>query len=124
MEPHNKYTIIYSFKVNDGKENEFIRCWSALTQLIYEFEGSYGSRLHKINDNLFIAYAQWPDQETFEQSGNNLPETANALRQIMRECCTEIKPEFKAGYVVEDLLKDEQHIHYKQHQAAINNQQQ
>ena len=33
MEPHNKYTIIYSFKVNDGKENEFIRCWKRINSV-------------------------------------------------------------------------------------------
>ena len=56
----NKFTVIYSFDIVEGKENEFINCWTELTKLIYKFEGSYGSRLHKENDSLFIGYAQWP----------------------------------------------------------------
>ena len=75
MDSQDKFTVIYSFKIFDGREDDFINSWTELTKLIYEFEGSYGSRLHKANDNLFIAYAQWPDKETYIHSGNNLPET-------------------------------------------------
>ena len=106
MQSLNHFTIIYSFKIHDHKENEFINCWTDLTNLIYQFEGSCGSRLHKINDNLFIAYAQWPDKKTFDHSGNNLPEAAINLRKTMRECCSDIKTEFELSSIVVDLLKD------------------
>lgn len=109
----NRFSIIYSFKIFDGKEGEFIQCWKELTQLIYEFEGSYGSRLHKVNDNLFIAYAQWPDKEIFELSGFRMPEIAQKFRQAMRECCEEIKSEFELNSIVMDLLQEEQHPDFK-----------
>lgn len=108
MEANDKLTIIYSFTVVEGKENEFIACWTALTKLIYEYEGSYGSRLHKVNDNLFIGYAQWPDKETYDKSGNNLPEEANSLRLKMRECCSEIKPVYEM-VTVKNLLSDKRY---------------
>ena len=47
MEANDKFTVIYPFKVIKGKENDFINSWTALTKLIYEFAGSYDSRLHK-----------------------------------------------------------------------------
>ncbi|MFN4151943.1 MAG: antibiotic biosynthesis monooxygenase family protein, partial [Candidatus Sericytochromatia bacterium] len=96
------------FKVIEGKENDFIKVWSDLTNLIYEFEGSYGSRLHKSNNQTFIAYAQWPDKETWENSGSNLPDIANNLRKQMKECCSEIKTEYQLN-IVQDLLKDKKH---------------
>jgi hypothetical protein len=105
MNRDNKLTIIYSFKLVEGKEEDFIRYWTALTQMIYEFEGSYGSRLHKVNDCLYIGYAQWPNKEIYDNSGNNLPETSTTLRKKMRECCAEIKSEFEM-VLVQDLLKD------------------
>ncbi len=113
MEPQSKFTIIYSFKIFDGRENDFINSWEGMTKLIYEFEGSYGSRLHKINDNLFIGYAQWPDKETYDKSGNNLPEGATGFRQQMRECCSEIKAEYESNLIVKDLLKNERHSNYR-----------
>ncbi len=103
----DKFSIIYSFKIHENKQDEFIHCWTELTSLIYRFEGSYGSRLHQVNENLFIAYAQWPDKKTFDQSGNKLPESANELRKKMRECCSEIKKEYELKTIVADLIKDE-----------------
>lgn len=108
MDRTKKFTLIYSFKINNGKEVDFIHSWTELTKLIYEYEGSYGSRLHKADDNLFIAYAQWPDKETFNKAGKNLPEEATTYRQLMRESCSEIKTDYEL-VVVKDLLKKEQH---------------
>ncbi len=108
MSVANKFAVIYSFKIIDGKEKDFINAWTALTQLIYKFEGSYGSRLHKTEKQLFIAYAQWPDKETWEQSGAKLPAKANELRKQMRESCSLIKTEF-AMQVVQDLLTDKKY---------------
>lgn len=112
MNTSSKFTVIYSFKIVEGKEQEFTDYWTELTKLIYEFEGSYGSRLHPVNEHLFIAYAQWPDKATYDRSGNNLPETANTLRQKMRECCIAIKTEFELNSVVNDLLQEEQHRNF------------
>ena len=113
METENKFTVVYSFNVISGKETNFVECWSELTKLIYEFEGSYGSRLHKVNDNLFIAYAQWPDQNTYDKAGGNLPESALKLRQQMRECCSEIKTDYELPQTIKDLLKNEQHKNFR-----------
>ena len=103
------FSIIYSFRIHEGKEQDFINSWTALTSLFYEFAGSYGSRLHKADNLLFIAYAQWPDKETFERADDTLPEESNIYRQQLRASCSEIKTEFELGTIVIDLLKKEQH---------------
>ncbi|MEY3238386.1 MAG: hypothetical protein RI883_2487 [Bacteroidota bacterium] len=104
-----KFTVIYSFKLLEGKENAFIEAWTALTKLIYQYEGSYGSRLHKIDQHHFIGYAQWPDKATWKDSGDNLPESATEIRKQMRESCSEIKTEFEMVEVV-DLLNESSRI--------------
>lgn len=98
------YTIIYTFTVKEGMEETFIQSWKSMTKLIYEHEGSLGSRLHKSDDNDYVAYAQWPDKEAFDNAGENLPKEANEVRRMMRESCTEINTAYKLE-VVEDLLK-------------------
>ncbi len=103
------FSIIYSFRVLEGKEQDFINSWTALTNLFYVFAGSYGSRLHKADGLLFIAYAQWPNRETFDQAGDKLPEEAIEHRQQLRASCSEIKTEFELAEIVKDLLKYEQH---------------
>jgi hypothetical protein len=106
MTTSNNFAVIYSFKISKEKEIEFIRIRSELTKLIYEFEGSYGSRLHKVDDHLFIAYAQWPDRETWKGSGSKLPEIAAKYNAQLRECCSEIKAEYELK-IIEDLLQSD-----------------
>jgi len=101
----DKFTVMYSFKVHEGKAEDFIIAWTEMTKLIYAFEGSYGSRLHKVNDGLFIGYAQWPNKATWKNSGNKLPDAAVEFRRKLRECCLEIKTEYELESVV-DLLYD------------------
>ncbi|MBC3758451.1 antibiotic biosynthesis monooxygenase [Hyunsoonleella sp. SJ7] len=97
------YIVLYSFKVKPGQEHVFIEGWKGLTQLIYQYEGSLGSRLHKKADEEYVAYAQWPSKEKFESSGSNLPEEANRFRSLMKTSCEAIKIADKFE-VIEDLL--------------------
>lgn len=109
MKAEDKFTVIYSFKIIEGKENDFINAWTELTKLIYRHAGSYGSRLHKADKLLFIGYAQWTDKATWEHSGGKLPETANEFRKQMRESCSEIRTEYEME-IVEDLLHEKRYI--------------
>ena len=101
------YAIIYTFKVKEGMEETFIQSWKTMTQLIYEYENSFGSRLHQSEENVFIAYALWPDKQTFENAGGNLPDEAKEVRNKMRESCIDIQTQFKMP-VVQDMLRNEQ----------------
>jgi heme-degrading monooxygenase HmoA len=99
------YIVLYSFKVKPKEEENFIKGWKGLTALIYKHEGSLGSRLHKTDTINYIAYAQWPSKDKFENSGGNLPELANEFRDLMRSSCSKVEVISKAE-VVEDLLAD------------------
>ena len=98
------FTVIYSFKVKGNQSEVFEKAWKELTLLIYEFEGSMGSRLHKSAENNYIGYAQWPDKNTWENSGNHLPEIATEIRKTMKSACTSIEVLHELE-VVDDLLE-------------------
>ncbi len=97
-------SIIYQFDLKPKQEDDFIQAWHEMTLLIYKFENSLGSRLHKKDDRTFIAYALWPDQFTWENSGDKLPKEAQLVRQRMRQCCENVKVLFEME-VIDDLLK-------------------
>nr|WP_239033118.1 antibiotic biosynthesis monooxygenase [Pseudoalteromonas luteoviolacea] len=59
---------MFEFVVQEGFEEQFIKAWPSVTQGIYLFKGSLGSRLHKNVNGEYIAYAQWPDKQTWEAS--------------------------------------------------------
>lgn len=98
------FVAIYRFEVKQGKEDVFIKAWHDLTELIYKYEGSLGSRLHKDDNGIYIAYAQWPDRKTWENAGNKLPEKANNIRNTMRIACNTIETVYELD-CVDDLLK-------------------
>lgn len=99
------YIVLYSFIVKPNLDQDFIESWKGLTALIYKHEGSLGSRLHIEKQYHYIAYAQWPSKDSFENSGNKLPIEANQLRESMRLSCEKIEVINKFE-VVEDLLMD------------------
>lgn len=102
------YVVLYSFTVKSNQVDAFIKGWKGLTNLIYQYEGSLGSRLHKKEPLEYIAYAQWPSKDTFEKSGGNLPKKADEFRDLMRSSCSKIEIVSKAE-VVQDLLSNKLH---------------
>ncbi len=99
------FAVIYKFKVKLGQEEVFTEAWTKLTQLIYQYEASLGSRLHRQSDAIYIAYAQWPDRNTWAGSGEKLPKEAEQYRNQMRESCESIETLHELE-MVENLLKN------------------
>jgi len=97
------FSVIYAFHIKEEKEAQFIQAWKELTALIKNHEGGQGSRLHRKNKTEFLAYAQWPDRQTWEHSGAKMPEDAQAHRNVMQEACEKIEALYELE-VVEDLL--------------------
>jgi heme-degrading monooxygenase HmoA len=99
------FIAIYTFNVLPGREADFRKGWRKMTELIYEHENSLGSRLHHAGGDLYVAYAQWPDRQTWEQAGGHLPASADDARKLMRESCSEISTSHELE-MLDDLLKD------------------
>lgn len=101
------FCAVYRFSVKPGADAPFKEAWRRLTELIYEYEGSLGSRLHSCGvDGEYIAYAQWPSRETWERASGIPAELADAPKKSMREACIKIETIHELE-VVDDLLKTE-----------------
>ncbi|AEA45515.1 antibiotic biosynthesis monooxygenase [Fluviicola taffensis] len=80
------FTVSYRFKIHSKQNELFEESWKEVTQLIYEYCGSLGSRLYKSDGNSYFGIAQWPDKQTWEES--NLEDfDTNDWRSKMRACC-------------------------------------
>lgn len=66
--PTTGFMVIYRWRLNPGKEQQFLDCWTRNTPIIAERCGGLGSRLHRAEDGTWLAYAQWPDRATWERS--------------------------------------------------------
>ena len=85
------FYVIYQFHTHQGLEDEFCQSWKAMTELISNHSGGLGSRLHKSSKGEFIAYAKWPDRETWQSSSDKLPPQADEVRTQMRKCCSKVE---------------------------------
>ena len=72
--------------------------------MIYKYEGSFGSKLHKDQSNNYVAYALWPDRTTWENAGSNLPKKAKEFSTMMRDSCIKIETKYELEEI-EDLIK-------------------
>jgi heme-degrading monooxygenase HmoA len=99
------YCVVYRFQVIPGKNKDFERAWSELTDAIYQHCGSMGSSLHRSDDHCYMAFAQWPNLPVWEESSSKLPGWAGAIQDRMKSCCHSIETVF-AGERISDLLKN------------------
>ena len=99
------FIVVYSFTVKSGQNQAFKNAWREMTEVIYDYAGSLGSRLHHELENNYIAYAQWPDRETWETASDKLPIETENIGKLMRESCHKIQVLHKLE-VVNDLLRD------------------
>lgn len=76
------FNVIYRWKLQPGKEDQFQKAWAEATALIRTHRGGLGSRLHRCTDGTYLAYAQWPDQKTWERSSNVPLPQSSAMDQM------------------------------------------
>lgn len=101
------FAVIYRWRVIPGLEAQFEQGWRAGTARIAEEFGGWGSRLHRAEGNVYIAYAQWPDEATWKAATDaGMRHSDDAARAMYREA---IEPgTFETLYampVVADLLE-------------------
>jgi heme-degrading monooxygenase HmoA len=96
------FIVIYRWRLKEGRESVFRQGWCEMTGSIYIMRGSLGSRLHRSEDGTWVAYAQWPDEETWRKAREG--GTANEAAALkMREGSAELLSE-EHLHVIDDLL--------------------
>ena len=84
---------LYEFQVKENMTAQFEENWALFTEAIYRVRGSKGSRLHTTKTKLtYIAYAQWPDEDTYFSDGDEPYTEAELIsREKMRVSVEESK---------------------------------
>lgn len=101
------FAVIYRWRVIPGLEAQFEAGWRAGTARIAEEFGGWGSRLHRVGESTFVAYAQWPDEATFNKAmESRMHHSDDEARRKYREAIAPDGFETLAkGDVVADLLE-------------------
>lgn len=100
------FAVVYRWRVIAGREAQFERGWAQGTAAISREFGGLGSRLHRGEANVYVAYAQWPDRGVWAKAmETRMRHSDDAARQMYRDA---IEPgSFEtlfAGEMVADLL--------------------
>ena len=106
------YAAIYAWKVIPGRDERFRAGWRRVTEALFEQRGSFGSRLHRAADGRVIAYALWPDEETWKaaMAGESLDPEGIAMMHDSAEPDGDELPDGRRspviglGDVIDDLL--------------------
>lgn len=77
------FAVIYRWRLIAGKEDQFQQSWAHVTKLLLAHRGALGSRLHQTDDGLWLAYAQWPDRETWQNSRDAGSIDEQAMQSMM-----------------------------------------
>lgn len=54
--------VLYRWRVRPGMERQFAEAWGRGTAVIHERCNSYGARLHRGEDGVWVSYARWPSE--------------------------------------------------------------
>ena len=101
------FAVVYRWRVIAGREAQFEEGWAAGTERIAAEFGGWGSRLHKGEGRVYVAYAQWPDEATWKRAmETRMRHSDEAARIKYRDAIEEGTFEtLFAGPVVTDLLE-------------------
>lgn len=101
------FAVIYRWRIVPGLEAQFEEGWKRGTERISEEFGGWGSRLHRAGDGVYIAYAQWPDEETWNKAlESRMRHSDDEARRMYREAI--VPGSFETLYampVAADLLE-------------------
>jgi quinol monooxygenase YgiN len=67
------FAVLYQWRVKPGKLRQFCDAWAALIEALRRQRGALGGRLHRTDQGTWIAYAQWPSRQSWEDTCNAEP---------------------------------------------------
>jgi quinol monooxygenase YgiN len=86
--PKVGFVAIYHWRIYVDQIDSFLAAWETVTRCIKAERGGLGSKIHRADDGTFVAYAQWPDRETWQAMGKLPsvdPEASKAMRAAIEE---------------------------------------
>ncbi len=96
------FVMLYRWKLRLGKEEQFVEAWSEITDYFRREFDSLGSRLHRGDDGLYYAFAQWKSAEDREKAfaESEEIEANKRMREAIEERLPPVHLEIMADFFV------------------------
>jgi heme-degrading monooxygenase HmoA len=99
------FVVLYRWRIKSGHEDEFRDAWRRATNKITERYGALGSRLHRVDDGSWLAYAQWPDRERWQLMRSSAPVAPEEFTTMQR--LEDASASFPFPFLTMELTDDE-----------------
>ncbi len=97
--------MLLRWRLKPGKEDQFREGWRRVTKSLADDYGAGGSRLHRTEDGVFVAYARWPSLAARKAAfARGHPDPAAA--RLMEEATEERLPDIPMT-ILDDYLTPE-----------------
>ena len=103
------YAVLYRWRVAPGTEQVFREAWREVMEDIRTNYGGGGSRLHRMEDGTFVAYARWPDRAARDKAFKAREGSPSSAALKMWESITETVDETWLE-ITDDLLLPEDEL--------------
>lgn len=100
------FAVVYRWRIRPDLEEKFVEGWRRGTLAIRRDLGGLGSRLHRIGPGEYFAYAQWPDEATFQKNrAERMPYNDPDARALYTAALEDSEAQLVVlGEVADDLL--------------------
>jgi len=101
--PGPGFAVLYRWRLHPGTEDDFVRAWSRVSELLRAQRGSLGSRLHRGPDGIWYSYAQWPSPQARDAAfaaDSVDPQASARMAQAIAERLPELVLESVADFML------------------------
>ena len=94
--------LLYRWRIKPRFERHFVESGSGITKYYRDNAGSLGSRLHRGNDGIWYAYAQWRSSGQREAAFDKIPDhpAREKLKEAIEEFLGETTLKTEADFLV------------------------
>lgn len=86
------FCVIYRWRVGEADERRFLEAWKEVTKDFRTWSGGLGSRIHRCEDGLLLAYAQWPNRSAWESASLASAEGREAMNVMSNVITQRLEP--------------------------------
>lgn len=79
------FAVIYQGFIKAGMEEAYKNAWHEVATYFIEQRGALGSRLHRTDEGLWIAYSSWPNKATRDNSWPGEHAPSSELPVVVRQ---------------------------------------
>jgi heme-degrading monooxygenase HmoA len=98
------FAVIYRWQLRPGRDEQFVEGWHRCSTQIKKRFGSYGSRLHRTDEGLYVSYGRWPSEQAREPYREQLDFDPESFALMQGAIAREL-PETRM-HIIGDLLEE------------------